>query len=1016
MIRVQIILAAFKARRSAAAVLFAVAVIAIAAAAIGPMFLQGADTSVLTSTANAAPPGQTDLTIITPGGPAQMAKIKSGAKAADDLAHGLLSQPIFTLDVGAKFVLKNQQYGADILARSHICAHLKILDGACPTLVNEVAISERSAATAGVHVGSHLSIGENRSPTPIDMTVSAIYVPPPTVDDNYWKDNNYFIYGTGTPPFIELDPLVASFSTVLASNPLSVPQLSADFAWRKGATLSGAAALESTVVKIKSLLSTRYGLVASSGLATITTVTRLNDDLMSTVVLAIVLQLILLSLLILFTLGRATVLGRRQESEFARRHGFPRSAMIGLAIGEPAALIVAALPVGVLLAWGTVTVLARTLFVSGTPVSFPGSAIAFAVTACIAGIAAMAIASSELWRLRALNIRQAKLVGIGVDAFALALALTGLISLLTKDSLSGEHANPLASIAPGLLALGAGVIGLRLAALVIHSFISRSAESNRVAWFLALRQIGRRPSVLRQLLPLTAATAVLLFAVGSFFLASSNRSLVANFDTGAARVVDVTPPAGFNLETAVRRADPTGHEAMAVTFYSSLTGELLAVDTTRLAAVGFWPASLSKVPLASLARELSPSVPKGVSFSGSELRLTFDIKKGTPAIELGVDIFDETLQNSKTVYVGPVVAGLHSYDISLANVCLNICRLTGLVPNWVNPYNPYAKNVNFVLRGVGDEVAGDWHNVPFGAGEKGAWQAQPSSIRIQSPASSSGAITFEIPGKQLQSAGLLLSPIDLPKATPAIVTTGAEILDPPTPPGKNITLDLDGSLLTVRPLTVVPTLPLIGYRGALVDYVFAQRAISDVENATTYQVWLTPSASPLILSRLRAEGVKIGPIARASSLRGVLDHSGLALAYTVALLVSPIAAVLAIGTAAFVIVVDGRRRRREFASLSISGVPSRVVRRALLLENAAVLGVALVVGAVVGFLTDSLALSSLPEFAGGTGGLPISKAVPIAPFFVAVVILGLLLFGCVEFTTRSVMRSTRTRRNDGSAE
>lgn len=1013
--RARIVVAAFKARRSAAAALFVVAVIAIAAAAIGPMFLQGADTSVLTSTANATPPGQTDLMVITTGGPAQMAKLVSGAKAADRLAHGLLGTPIITLDVGAGFNIKNQQYGTDVLARSDICAHLKILDGVCPTRLNEVAISERSAVVSGVHVGSHLSIGETRSPTSTEVIVSAIYVQPPTVDNNYWKDNGYFDYGTGTPPFLQLDPLVASFSTVLAANPISVPQLTADFAWRKGATLVGAPALESTVVKIKSLLSTHYGLVATSGLGSITGVTRLNDDLMSTVVLAIVLQLILLSLLILFTLGRATILGRRQESEFARRHGFPRSAMIALAIGEPAAVIVAALPVGVLLAWGTVTVLARTLFVPGTPVSIPGGAIIYAAAACVAGITAMTIASSELWRLRSLNVRQAKLVGIAVDAFALALALTGLIALVTKDSLSGEHANPLASIAPGLLALGAGVIGLRLAALLIQAFISRSAESSRVAWFLALRQIGRRPSVLRQLLPLTAATAVLLFAVGSFFLASSNRSLVATFDTGAARVVDVTPPAGFNLETAVRRADPTGHEAMAAAYYSSLTGELLAVDTSRFAAVGFWPASLSHERIAVLANELSPSVPKGVSFSGSELRLTFDVKKGTPTIELGVNVFDETLQNSKTVYVGPVVAGLHSYTIALTNVCLDVCRLTGLVPNWVNPYNPYAKNVNFVLSGVGDRVGGRWYNVAFGAGQKGTWQAQPSSIRIYSTESSS-AVTFEIPGKQLQSAGLLLSPIDLPKATPAIVTTGAEILDPPTPPGRNITLDLDGSVLTVRPLTIVPTLPLIGYRGALVAYDFAQRAISNVENSTTYQVWLAPSASPSILQRLRADGVKIGPTAQASSLRGVLDHSGLALAYTVALLVSPIAAVLAIGTAAFVIVVDGRRRRREFASLSISGVPSRVVRRALLLENAVVLGVALVVGAVVGFVTDSLALSSLPEFAGGTGGLPISKAVPITPFLGAVVILGLLLFCCVELTTRSVMRATRARRNDGSAE
>ena len=50
----------------------------------------------------------------------------------------------------------------------------------------------------------------------------------------------------------------------------------------------------------------------------------------------------------------------------------------------------------------------------------------------------------------------------------------------------------------------------------------------------------------------------------------------------------------------------------------------------------------------------------------------------------------------------------------------------------------------------------------------------------------------------------------------------------------------------------------------------------------------------------------------------------------------------------------------------------RAVRRAHLLETTVILGAALVVGAVIGFVTDSLALSSLPQFVAGTGGLTIS--------------------------------------------
>jgi putative ABC transport system permease protein len=1015
MVRARILLAAISARRGAAAVLFVVAVLAIAAAAIGPMFLQSADTSVLMSTAKAAPPGETDLTIISSGGASQMSQLSSAVRASNHLADGLLSKPLFTADVGSHFVYRNQAYGADVLARTGICAHLTFVSGDCPSGLNDVAISKRSTTTSGLHVGSHLDISESHSSsTMTEMTITGIYIQPTVVDNNYWKDNYYFDFGTSGPAVIQLDPLVATFSTVLATGSVANPQLTADVAWRPGATLMGAPALESTAEKIKSLLFSHYRLTVTTGLSSVVNAAQLDDDLMSTVVLAIVLQLIVLSLLILYTLGRSTILGRRQESEFARRHGFPRSALIMLAVGEPAALIVAALPVGVLLAWAALAVLTKTLFASGTPVSFPVLAIVCAVGACVAGVVAMTIASSELWRSRTLNNRQAALVGFSVDAFAFALALTGLVSLVTKGSLSGAHANPLALLAPGLLALGAGVLGLRLAALGIKAIIARNAESSRVGWFLALRQIGRRPAVLRQLLPITAAAAVVLFAVGSFFLASANRSEIASFDVGTARVADVTPPPGFDLETAVRRADPSGHEAMAAAYYSSSTGDLLAVDSSRLAAVGFWPTALSHESLADLARKLSPVVSPGVSFEGDALRLTLGVAKGTPPIELGVDIFDGTYLDSKTVYVGPVVAGVHSYSLSLTGICPGACRLTGLVPNWVNPYNPYSKRVSFDLDGVAVHAKGAWRRVTFGAGQKATWSVSPSSIRADSTAK--GIVAFNIPGTQLQSEGLLLSPIDLPVAIPALVTSGDEELNPPTPPGRVSQLNIDGSLLNVKPLVIVPTLPFIGNGGSLIDYVFAQRAVTASDTGVAYQVWLAPSASPTILQRLAADGVTIGPISVASTRLGVLDHGGIALAYAVALFVSPIAALLAIGTVAFVIVSDGRRRRREFASLSMAGVPMHTVRRALLLENAVVLGVALVVGAVIGFVTDTLAFSSLPEFVRGTGGLPISTAVPILPFFGAIVVLALFLAGTVELTTRSVLRGSRPRQDEGTME
>jgi putative ABC transport system permease protein len=739
---------------------------------------------------------------------------------------------------------------------------------------------------------------------------------------------------------------------------------------------------------------------------------------MSTVVLVVVVQLILLSLVVLYSLGRSTVVERRQESEFARRHGFPRSALIALAIEEPATLLIVALPVGVLFAWASLEVLTETLFAAGTPVSLPGVAILAAVGTCVAGVVAMIVASAELWRSRVRQGRQAKRAGVAADAFAFAIALVGLISLLSKGSLSATKVGPLALLAPALVTIGVVALGLRVVSLVTQVMIKRTGASSRVAWFLALRQIGRRPAVLRRLFPLAMATAVLLFAVGSFYLAASNRSLVAHFDVGSAKVVDVTIPPGFNLEKAVRRADPSARDAMAVAYYSTPTGELLAVEGSRLAAVAYWPRSLSTMSLASLAGKLSPPIPKGVSFSGDELRFAVEVDRGTPPIELGVNLLDETYKGSRTTYVGPIVPGLHSYSVSLQHVCPGVCRLAGLDPSWVSPDTKYARDVRFTLSGVGVRVNGRWNKVGFGAQQSGTWQAQPSSVRVEPTAHTCCSVAFDIPSKEMPFGEVLLSPVDLPPVTPAIVTRGAEISDaPPSPlPDQEVVFDLGGSLLTVRPLAVLATLPLIGNGGAIVDFAVAQRAIISNESEVTFQVWLSSSASPHILKRLRDDGVAIGEITTSSTRLGVLDHSGIALAYAVALIVCPIAALLAVGIVMFVIVSDGRRRRGEFTALSLAGVPVRTIRRANLLENALVLGLALIIGTIIGFVTDSLALSSMPEFVNGTGGLVISRSVPLAPFFGAAGIFALCLALAVELSTRSVMRVTRARRHGGLTE
>jgi putative ABC transport system permease protein len=988
--------------------LFIVAVIAVTAAAIGPMFLQSADTSVLTSTAKAAPIGQTDLLMNTAGSAHELAKMKTASRDAQTLAPGLLAPAIFTVDDAGHFAFKDSSFQADILARTGLCAHLHFIRGSCPRAPYDVALSERSAQTAHATIGTVFQIAEPTTSRTQAVTVSAIYVQPPSVNTNYWKEYNYFTFGSGTASNIILDPLVTSFATALKMDSITEPELSADLAWQPRATLVGPSALDSRARLIESTLLRRYDLPVTSGLSGVVNSAQRDDRLMSTVVLAIVLQLMLLSLLIVYSLGRAIVLDRRSESEFARRHGFPRSALIALAVGEPAALILAALPVGLLLAWGTLGVISHTLFESGTPVRFPVSSILTAVGASVAGVIAMTLASLDLWRSRAVGARQARRFSLAIDALALFLTVTGVVLLTSKGSLSASNGSSLTLAAPGILTLGASLLGLRLIALVTNVFISRTAESSRVAWFLALRQIGRRPNSLRRLLPLTAATAVLLFAVSSFFLASSNRTLVAHFDGGAAEVVNVTPPARLNFEDAVRRADPSGRQAMAVANYSSSTGDLMAVDSSRFAKVAYWETSLSRLSLAQLARKISPSIPNGVVFSGTQLRLTLDVAAGTPAIELGVNLYDQTYQASPSTYIGPIVAGTHTYTLSLSG-CADVCRLINLAPNWKSSNTNYSKTVTFSIAGVSVMNNGSWHDVSFGAGKQDTWSADPFSVQISPP--SPAGITFSIPGPLLAVQGLLLNVVDLPPALPAIVTGGADGSDaPPSPsPSGDIDIDLGGGLLPAHPVVIVSTLPLLGDTGVIADYNLAERAATSSEDIRTFQVWLAPGASPTILQRLEKDGVTIGSITTTASRLNVLNHAGVALAYAVSLLVTPIAGVLAICTVAFIIITDGRRRRRERAALWMAGVPIREVRRAQTLENAVALATSLVLGTAIGLLVDVLALPKLPQFVNGSGGLSISHAVPLGPFFGSVGLFAALLVIAVAISSRLVMHRSKSR-------
>ena len=242
-----ILLSALRWRRASAAVLFAVASAAIAAAAIGPMFVSAADDSVFVATFQAAPAGSADLLIDTNGHLGQMGQLDSASTAAVAAGHGLLRPPILTADQGVKFTAAGGQvFSADLLARTRICAHVLIVAGHCPAEPDEVAVSQRSATAARTRLGSLIRPGV---PGSAPLKVVALYRQPASTAGSYWAGNDYFSFGTGSGGTIQLDPLITTRATALAGQSIPLPELLSDIPWDPAGLAHGATVVTATLVR-----------------------------------------------------------------------------------------------------------------------------------------------------------------------------------------------------------------------------------------------------------------------------------------------------------------------------------------------------------------------------------------------------------------------------------------------------------------------------------------------------------------------------------------------------------------------------------------------------------------------------------------------------------------------------------------------------------------------------------------------------------------------------------------------
>jgi len=528
-----------------------------------------------------------------------------------------------------------------------------------------------------------------------------------------------------------------------------------------------------------------------------------------------------------------------------------------------------------------------------------------------------------------------------------------------------------------------------------------SKDSRWVATFLTTRRVARRRELSRQIIVLSMAVGLSVFAIVGWAVANRNRSIRAGFDVGASRVLTVQVRPGVSLLDAVRRADPRGRWAMAAVVERAADGTLLAVDASRLANVASWPPGFGGATLATIAHRLSPPTAPPVILSGGALRVAADIPSSVAAAaELEATIFDDAYQTTSTLDLGSLQRGEHDYTASMRGGCSDSCRLVNLGVAWTpsgsNPSQTTA--VHLMIASVSVEGNGTWQPVDAGLSTPARWQSDSSEVRINRDASGRLSVVATV---DADGAAASFEPADAPNALPA-VTTGDQV------GGTNQTLlavGLDGSTIDIRSVVQASTLPRVGPGASMVDLALAERSQTGPMLDTTSEVWLSHTAPRLIVRMLHSDGVSVIDDQSVSAQDAVLGSGGMSLAYTAFLLAAAVAALLAVGSTAMAGVAIGRRRKAELAAMAIVGLDRRVLRRWLIGEQSLIVFTGMVLGVAAGAVGAAVALRSVPEFVGLGPAPPLDFSLPLGILTLCLTFLMVALSATIVIIASGIIRS-----------
>jgi putative ABC transport system permease protein len=865
--------------------------------------------------------------------------------------------------------------------RDDVCTHL-VVQGACPRSAGELLIADDFAARSGLRVGDRVGVRGRTEIPPVSMTVVGRYrAVNPT--EAYWGPpaegaDRLADVGVFTPP--------GTFA-LLGSNQVS---LEAALTVPAQAYRSADPAVLAQRVADASLRLTADGVTVTSGLGAVADRYREEQRLVVIGVVIGVGELLVVSWLALFLAIRRTADARRADIALLRLRGIRRWDLSRLV----AALILLPLAVG-----GVAGATIGLFLVGATTDEAQGQAWAAAGIAVLG--AAVAAFAAERRSLRApLGSVDRRMVAarpgrwvLLADAAVVLLAIAGVYEATAGGAAA---VGGVGLLAPLLAALAVGVVTTRLVTVLAARAGTRALRSGRLSRGLAALQLARRPGMSSVFGITVVVVATMVTTALAWSAASSAYQQRAVAEVGAARVLTVRASSPGQLLAAVRQADPTGRSAMAVVRTDAATGPVLAVDTSRLAAVTPYLGGYGTGDWNAVAALLHPGGFEPAVVHGPQLELEASWRPvGDAPQTLALQAHVLTADGPADLAFGPVTGGRHTYRAAMP-ACANGCRLASITLS--STMGRPADGSDLTVHAVSGLAPGL-------LADRGRWRASVAAdAQVPQLATASDGLSMVLGRGIPADAGALRASVyvvDAPTPLP-VLSAGDSPLDASDPR----TAVLGEDVVPVRLAAQARSLPQIR-TGLLADLEYADR-LSSGPQQPAMQVWLAASAPAAIESDLAAAGVTVLTAASVDGRRSALESHGSAAALRFMLAVAVVALGLVVLSFAVATAAELRPWAAELGALRRQGLARTVVRRAATLGYLVAAVVAVGLGLVTGLALRLWLPSAVPIFADGWSNVDTPAAPPVLAIGLGLGVVG--LFALVAMAASGVLVATAGRR------